>query len=400
MKKQLFILVVSGVALVGAVPVHAQGVLDHLMCFRMQDPLQIHAAVDMIADLQPEFTEKGCTLVKPIEFCVPATKTNVQPPPTVPNLIGQPLHDDYICYLAKCAGSPNPSDKNVTDQFGTRLEKGYKPFTICVPARKAPALSGGQPGSTKCAGACPVGATCGIDPTDKMCRCLTPPHPCAGKPDKFGVCGGPCPAGETCVLVAASTTSTKGVCQCAPPPPPLCGLNPATGTCGGQCPDPADKCALDSAGNCTCQPAPCGLNAAGQCGGDCPTPTDACVSGPGGCICQPSQCGKNPTTNTCGGPCPPGETCSTVSGTNQCGCQPQPCGSDPLTGTCGGACPPSSRPLVCGIDPATNSCRCTSPCGPTTAATQCGGSCPNFGQTCQFDTASNACTCSPQSSVA
>ena len=52
------------------------GTLDHLLCHRTRDPLKLKIAVDMIADIQPEFTAQGCVLVKPFEFCVPATKNS------------------------------------------------------------------------------------------------------------------------------------------------------------------------------------------------------------------------------------------------------------------------------------------------------------------------------------
>jgi hypothetical protein len=390
----------------GATPAHAQpsapvGVLDHLMCYKMADPLQIQAAVAMFSEVQPQFSQQDCRLVKPVEFCVPATKT-VTPPLTTPNLVGQPLRDDYVCYLVKCAGSPFPPDENVTDQFGTRTQQKYRPFTICAPARKAPTTCHqGIVGSTRapvCGGTCPNdGEKCAVDPTDKACKCL-PSMPCQGGPDPHGVCGGTCPdPTQVCVSVVPAGAK-QAICECAPPPPPLCSKD-AAGVCGGTCPNPADSCLPDTAGNCGCQPVGqgCLQTTAGACSGQCPDPTQACVSGPSGCACQPMQCGPtvDPLTGTCGGPCPPGQSCTQLPGTSQCQCEPAGCSSDPLTGTCGGACPSGSQ---CGLNPSTNSCQClptpcttmTGPSGPI-----CGGACPAFGQTCALVAATGQCACGP-----
>src|SRR5262249_38677450 len=76
--------------------------LDHLVCYKMRDKTRVNSSTDLITQLQPEFTQRGCIIVKPIEFCVPATKINVSPIPTNPNIVGTPLKNDYICYLAKC----------------------------------------------------------------------------------------------------------------------------------------------------------------------------------------------------------------------------------------------------------------------------------------------------------
>ena len=388
------------------VPMAAQspspvGVLDHLMCYRMVDPLQIQAAVSMFSDVQPQFSQRQCRLVKPIEFCVPATKSNVTPPLTTPDLIGQPLRDDYICYLVKCAGSPPPPDENVTDQFGTRTHQKYRPFTICAPARKAPTtchqtnLGASSTRAPVCGGTCSNdGEKCAVDPADKSCKCL-PSIPCQGKPDKRGVCGGACPdAGDVCLSTVPAGTN-KPICECAPPTPPLCSNN-AAGVCGGTCPNPADKCVPDTAGNCLCQqPAEgCIQNAAGACSGDCPDPTQRCESGANGCVCQAAQCGPtvDPLSGTCGGPCPPGQSCTQLPGTSQCECQPSECTSGPLTGVCGGACPQGQE---CGISPSTNSCQCLTPCRATTGPSGpvCGGVCPSFGQTCAQVGTTSQCAC-------
>ena len=388
-----------------APPVPA-GVLDHLMCYKMVDPLQIQAAVTMFSDVQPPFSQRQCTLVKPVQFCVPATKSNVTPPLTTPNLIGQPLQDDYVCYLVKCAGSAFPPDENVTDQFGTRTQRKYRASTICVPARKAPTTCAqtnlGSPATTRapvCGGTCPNdGDKCVVDRTDKVCKCL-PSLPCQGSPDLRGICGGTCPdATQVCISVVP-VGANKPICECAPPPPPLCGKN-AAGVCGGTCPNPADKCLPDTAGNCLCQQSAlgCAQNAAGACSGECPDPVQRCVSGANGCSCEDTQCGPtvDPLSGTCGGPCPPGFSCTQLAGTSECQCEPSACGSNPLTGVCGGACPQGQE---CGVNTATNSCQCqqSTPCRATDgpAGPICGGVCPAFGQICELVPGTSQCSCLP-----
>jgi hypothetical protein len=378
------------------------GVLDHLMCYKMVDPLQIRAAVTMFSDVQPQFSQRQCTLVKPVEFCVPATKTTVTPPLTTPNLIGQPLQNDYICYLVKCAGSPSPPNENVTDQFGTRTQQKYQPFTICAPARKAPTtchqatLGSSSTRAPVCGGTCPnAGDKCAIDPADKGCKCL-PAIPCQGSPDARGVCGGTCPdATQVCVSVVPAGTN-RALCECTPPPPPLCSKD-AAGVCGGTCPNAAQTCLPDTAGNCLCQQVTqgCIQNSAGACSGACADPTQRCVLGANGCTCQGAQCGPtvDPLTGTCGGPCPPGLSCAQLPGTSQCQCQPSGCSSDPLTGACGGTCPQGQ----CGLNPSTNSCQCLplTPCAATGGSAVCGGVCPAFGQTCALVAVTGQCACQP-----
>src|SRR2546426_4361053 len=101
----------------------AEAQLSHLKCHKVSDPLTLNAKVDLDA-LQSEFSATGCQLRNPRLFCVPVAKNNVQPPPPRPDVTGQDLSDDYVCYRLRCA--VRPPDKQVTDQFGTRMEKRYR----------------------------------------------------------------------------------------------------------------------------------------------------------------------------------------------------------------------------------------------------------------------------------
>jgi len=296
------------------------GTLDHLLCFNVNDKLKPDALVDLNTELQPEFSRFGCRVVKPTKFCVPTTKRVLPPSPTGPPIVGQPLRDDYICYLVRCPNDAPIPDKLVADQFGRRQQEKFKPFELCVPARKdAPPCV--QIGSGKqCGGVCPDDAAgnataCRYDDTLKACTCA--PDQCDGKPDKNGQCGGACPDPAQFCRPGLDAAG-KPACLCKDPPTPPCSLNPATGTCGGACPNPADACVqitvAGGAVTCTCQP---------------PVPQ-----------CQPDTAAGG----QCGGPCPPGLTCVLNPVINKCRCEPpqQDCGANTSTGQCGGLCPPNT----------------------------------------------------------
>jgi hypothetical protein len=380
MQPRRLIPIVSGLALavVGVRMTHAGGKADHLICYRMADSAQIAAAVDMIADLQPEFSQRNCRLLKPIEFCVPATKQNIiTSSPTPPDLVGQPLRQDYICYLARCPALSVPPAKQVADQFAVHVEQKYKATKICVPAAKLP-IRCGDAEAPRCGGVCPAGATCKLSAATGQCACQ--PLPCGGQPDKGGTCGGACPDGQICQL--SNSTSGKPTCGCGQVPPPPCGNNPLTGSCGGACTDPTQICQVDASGNCGCGPIPqpCG-NTSGVCGGTCPNPADQCVPGtvPGQpCTCVPPPCHQDPVTGACSGTCATGAAPGTCHlSANGCVCGPPPCSIDPASGQCAGPCPNGG---TCAPDSA-NNCTCLQPCN-FNVDNVCGGACPP-GETCQ-----------------
>jgi hypothetical protein len=79
--------------------------------------------------------------VKPVEFCVPATKQNVQPPPP-PSISRQLLRQDYVCYLAKCPKDPVlPPSQVIADQPAF-VQAKFKAVKVCVPATKFPVQCG------------------------------------------------------------------------------------------------------------------------------------------------------------------------------------------------------------------------------------------------------------------
>jgi hypothetical protein len=385
-------------AMLGAVPAGAGGRADHLLCYRMTDKLAVTAAVDMIADLQPQFTQRGCTIVKPIEFCVPASKLNVQPPPNATEVSGQPLRQDYVCYLAKCEKkSIAPASQLIADQFGMRPESGFKAAKICVPATKSPAECGAATSPT-CGGTCPPGEVCHQAPTGAA-GCTCAPAPCGGAPDKAGVCGGDCPGDELCR--PSANAAGKVLCTCQQQPPPPCGQNPLTGSCAGDCADATLKCLPDPDGSCTCQQPPgpgdlCALvpGALPVCGGDCPNPADTCVASTADpnkpCVCEPAACHQDPLTGACSGTCTAAAgdgTCHLDATSHQCTCGPPPCAVDPANEQCGGPCPDGE---TCAAN-AANQCGCITPCG-FNQDQVCGGGCPP-GTACMVQ--GQECTCVP-----
>jgi hypothetical protein len=374
---------------------HAQ--LDHMLCYKIgSDTFKFATttAVDMVASLQPEFTQKGCRLDKPVAFCVPAGKKNVTPASANvnPNIGGAPLRNDYICYSAKCPNQVTPASKVVTDQFGTHTQEHYMPATVCVPAVKDPVecSAGTATGAAMCNGVCPDPTEqCVFDNKTKRCSCETVQR-CGGKPNSAGLCGGPCPTGEVCLPEMVAGTSNVE-CTCQTPPPPPCGME-STGTCGGTCPNPADKCSLDAAGRCTCQPVGqlCAADANGVCGGVCELPGQQChPDATGACTCV-TPCGRNPLTGQCDGEC---ATSTDVCALGRAGCEcvppsDLPCGT--VSGTCGGVCPPGE---TCGTD-STGACNCQSPspCSLDATGQQCGGVCP-AGTTCTLITTATGLGC-------
>jgi hypothetical protein len=241
MRAVVALLVTSLGFAVGGPSLARAGTLDHLVCYRTLDPLQIQASADLLAEIQPEFTATGCLLRKAAEFCVPATKTNVNPPPPFPGASGQTLQNDYVCYTAKCVTPGTPANKLVTDQFGSRVERKYRVSKICVPARKAPAPCG-PTGTRQCGGACPnANQQCSPDPADRGCTCL--------------------PVEEGCFVTSA-------------------------GACAGTCPGAGQACSFDDTGHCSC---PCSILIPNL-------QTDVCQMG----TCpSPKTCVKNTTDTAC-----------------------------------------------------------------------------------------------------
>jgi hypothetical protein len=212
---------------------------------------------------------------------VVVARGSVVPPAANPQIFGQPLRDDYICYKAECEDAAAPAERKVSDQFGAREIGRFRVQKVCVPARKEP-IPCGLVGKRTCGGVCPLAQACTYDKVAKVCGCA--PTACGGKPDERGLCGGDCPADQQC-----RQTANKE-CACQPFNPPVCGqIAAGIPLCGGSCANPTDVCLPGPAG-CACQPTTptCALDdSTGMCGGACLAPSEVCRSGPfGACSCQ------------------------------------------------------------------------------------------------------------------
>jgi hypothetical protein len=189
--------------------------LDHLKCHKMKDTLRLKATVDLTA-LDPNFSAQGCTIGKAKLFCIPATKSNVQPPTAAPlDINGQQLTNGFICYIAKCP-APQPPDTGVSDQFGSRTLTKFVTSYICAPAIEGTVTtSTTQPGATTTTTTMPANLTCG-NAADPECNgpCSTPGNICADVGG--GHCG--CVAGSApCGQVQGPTTGCAGTCATGGP---------------------------------------------------------------------------------------------------------------------------------------------------------------------------------------
>jgi len=212
------------------VPAAAQPVADHLECYKVKDP---QAKASYTADLGGLAAEPGCTIKVPATMvCVPATKTNVMPPPPGGGSTGTP--NAFGCYKVRCPRGTLPTIP-LNDQFGSRAVTPSAPKLLCAPAAPPttatttttitttsscpPATAfycggvgcgpGGAPGCFP-EGDCPQGMTC-----DEKCTCTGATIPC----------GDPRLSGLTCNFCK------YGTC----PPGMTCGGVPKTGACGYDC---------------------------------------------------------------------------------------------------------------------------------------------------------------------
>ena len=373
MRKLLLVLCTVALALPLARTATGANVPDHLLCYDVNDKLDPNIKVDLPADAQPEFRQLGCTVGKVTKFCVPTVKNVITtPPPSGPTIDAPPLVTDYVCYQLDCPTTNQAlkdTQKVVADQFGPRPENKFQHPELCVPAiKRQPPCHQVSANSRKCAGVCPN------DPTGVGMKCVFDPTITAGDPCRCegGPCGGKPPKGGAC----------GGDCTAA--------------GAGFVCQQPI------AGGDCTCGPPltpPCsllpGLAAAGSCGGTCP-PGETCelVTDTANmvvdCKCQPPVPTCSGQAPQCAGPCPPGLTCISDPATTECRCE-SVCGL--VGGACGGPCPPG---LGCTLDAAGQSCSCQPPaeCGPNSSG-QCGGACPP-GSTCvTLASAPNTCACAP-----
>ena len=139
-----------------ASPALAQ-VPDHLKCYKINDP---QAKTKYTADLGGLVSESGCTIKVPaITACVPATKTNITPPP--PGTGGTGTPNAFGCYKVKCPKATLPP-LTLNDQFGSRVVTPSAPKLLCAPVAPPTTTTTTTSTTTTTLPPCPnEGSSCG-----------------------------------------------------------------------------------------------------------------------------------------------------------------------------------------------------------------------------------------------
>jgi hypothetical protein len=198
----------------------SQSVPDHLQCYRSKDTLK---KATYTADVAGLILEPGCRVKVPAKLtCVPATKTNVSPPPSGGGPSGIP--NGFNCYVVKCPKSTLPT-LSTQDQFGTRTVTPGPAKLLCAPF-VPPTTSTTSTTTTTLPPTCAPAGTIGCgQPCAGTCRCMGPgtnqfcsgvhcgsvDKACVNVNAPAGVeCSfdGACPAGQACVAASPMTCSS------------------------------------------------------------------------------------------------------------------------------------------------------------------------------------------------
>ena len=161
-----------------------------LQCQKIKADFKVKGLVD-IAALQAEIPpSSGCTLRGPALMCVPVEGHNarVEPPPLPAGAPPGKQEIDFVCYRARCKGSPLPDGLTVTDRFGTYALSFKKTSLICAPALQGGPEACGESDAPQCGGACPVGRSCISEPGTCSCVSFT----CSSDSFCSVLCGGTC----------------------------------------------------------------------------------------------------------------------------------------------------------------------------------------------------------------
>ena len=289
----------------------AQPIADHLKCYRVKDSQK---KTKYTATLDGLAAEPGCAIKVPaIMVCVPASKTNVQPPPPGGGATG--IAGAFGCYKVKCPKATLPSF-HLKDQFGDRMVIPTAPKLLCAPSASPTTTTTtittttttttspfcrnqfdcpvymacntttgqcegtcGDATHSPCAGGCCNSGTChpGTDPTacgnsGEACAVCDAANP-SGSACVLGHCGctsqADCPAasgdtaGRACLLAlidvcqtgcnAPNVTACNGGC-CSAPTYGMCQpgtTDPECGNTGGTCVDCTNSGAVCMNGSCT-----------------------------------------------------------------------------------------------------------------------------------------------------
>jgi hypothetical protein len=173
-------------------------VLDHLECFKVKDPGNYSAFVDLQST---EYgTESGCKVkVKAKFYCVPSTKTVTETTAPTEDIDGPPHFGPQVCYTIQSCPDDGPAGHEVTDQFGHRTLENVKRKLVC-----APAIAGAPPTTTTTLPTCQIfsGEACS-NSTGGACAaccsanaaCSTPCNDAVGAGCLFDLLNAACSAG-------------------------------------------------------------------------------------------------------------------------------------------------------------------------------------------------------------
>lgn len=127
-------------------PAIAEADDDHLLCFKIKDPLKLSGIVALSAepDVQPLVPSGSCTLGTAQEYCravgadvVSATNRATGQPIDLLPVDGRPGPGDRVCYKLKCAAGA-AAGREVSDRFGTRTLSRFRVSQLCTPAIAGP----------------------------------------------------------------------------------------------------------------------------------------------------------------------------------------------------------------------------------------------------------------------
>ena len=169
---------------------------DHLQCYKVKDP---QAKSVYTADLDGLTVAPGCMIKVPAKLaCVPASKSNVNPP--APEAGGTGTPNVSFCYKVKCPKAALPALSGV-DQFGRRTVSPVTTKYVCAPVEAAPVTTTTLEPAT----------TTTTLPSFESCANLG--QPCGSCGDGHCVVRGPGPACDNVTQVCVSVSGQVGSCN-------------------------------------------------------------------------------------------------------------------------------------------------------------------------------------------
>jgi hypothetical protein len=181
----------------------AQPLTDHLLVYAIAAGSHVPVTYRMdLAAVDAELGAFGCRLkagTRPRQLLVPVEKRDVTPVPPAPDIRGNALEREYLCYKVKCDGSSPTGPIAFDTQFLAQQIGKLRVRSLCVPVA-TPGQSTSTstvPGSTTTTATMPTCA--GLDEScaagQKCCEGLTC---CAGVPVPPGqeFCGQICPISD------------------------------------------------------------------------------------------------------------------------------------------------------------------------------------------------------------